>query len=101
MTVTSLLELSLTPAAVDDVDGTNRLITTTLEATRAFAGCLGVDVLVDVDDPAHVTVLERWESIEHDDAYRAWRQTSDGASQLGSLLAAAPRLTRYAAVDGV
>lgn len=62
--------------------------------TRAFEGCLGVEVLVDVDDPAHVTVVEHWQSLEHDDAYRAWRATPEGASGLGELLDRPSVLTR-------
>lgn len=92
MTVTSLLELRIAPEAVDDaVDHINRV----LEATRAFEGNLGVDVIVDVDDPAHIVLLEKWTTIERDDAYRAFRATPEGASDLGTILAGAPTLTRY------
>lgn len=91
MAVTSLLDLTLAPAAVP---GALAAIEDVLTATRAFEGCLGADVMVDVADPAHVVVVERWESVAADDAYRAWRATPDGASRLGELLAAPPRLTR-------
>ncbi len=92
MTVTSLLELRIAPAAVDGaVDHINRV----LEVTRAFDGCLGTDVIVDVTDPAHIVLVERWESLEHDDAYRAFRATPEGASDLGTILAGPPTLTRY------
>ena len=101
MTVISLLELTLSPAAAADSEGTGRLLTTTLEATRAFDGCLGVEVAVDATDPAHVVVVERWESLEHDDAYRAWRQTPEGASRLAEVLAAPPQLTRTTVMAGV
>lgn len=99
--VTSLLELVLSPEAAADLASAHAVITETLEATRAFDGCLGCDVLVDVDDPAHVVVHERWESLEHDDAYRAWRRTPEGASRLGEVLAGPPRLTRFTTADGV
>jgi quinol monooxygenase YgiN len=72
------------------------VIETILRDTRAFPGCLGVQVLVDVDDPAHVTIVEHWRSIEDDDAYRAWRATPEGASGLGELLDRPSALTRYA-----
>jgi quinol monooxygenase YgiN len=92
MAVTSLLDLHLrqdrladAPAALDAI----------LRDTRAFDGNLGIVVLEDVDDPAHVTVVERWASLQHDDAYRAWRATPEGASGLGVFTAAAPRLVRY------
>lgn len=100
MAVTSVLELQLRP---DSLDTALKVIHETLVATRAFAGCLGVSVLVDDADPAHVSLLESWESIEHDQAYRAWRASGDpaAASDLGSVLAAAPKLTMYTVAEGV
>lgn len=96
MTITAMLELTLKPEAVA---GAPAVLTETLRATRSFAGNQGVEVLHDVAEPTHVIVVERWESLEHDDAYRSWRATSEGASQLATLLAAPPRLTRWSAAD--
>lgn len=98
MAITSILDLQLKPGSLDRA---NEVIHATLAATRAFDGCLGVTVLVDSADPAHVVLLESWESAEHDQAYRAWRATPEGASELGSLLAGAPRLTLYSEAEGV
>jgi len=92
MSVTSLLDLQIAPASVADAPA---VISGVLAATRAFDGNLGVDVLVDTADTAHFVVVESWASLAHDDAYRAWRATSEGASELGSILAAAPTLTRF------
>jgi heme oxygenase (mycobilin-producing) len=92
MATTALLDLHLREEALADAP---RVIDETLQATRAFDGCLGIDVLVDVADPAHVTVVERWESLRHDDAYRAWRATPEGASALGGLVDRPPVLVRY------
>ena len=66
-----------------------------LTDTRAFDGCLGVDVLVDSNGSG--ALPRRWNSgrpLEHDAAYRAWR-AGDGASGLGELLAAPPVLTHF------
>jgi len=93
MSITTLLELTLRPEALADAPAVMR---ETLTATRAFAGCLKVDVLIDAADQTHVVVFEEWESLEHDAAYRAWRATPQGASGLGGILAAPPRLTRFA-----
>jgi heme oxygenase (mycobilin-producing) len=92
MAVTSLLELRILPDRLDDAP---RLLHDILEGTRAFAGNVSIEVSRDVDDPAHWMVVERWESIEADDAYRAWRASPDGAAPLGELLAAPPTLTRF------
>ena len=92
MTVTALLDLILLPTRVDDAPSVLRH---TLRATRGFPGCLSVEVLMDAEDATHVVVLERWDSPESDAAYRAWRATPDGASQLGTLLASPPRLAKF------
>lgn len=97
MPITALLELQVKP---QDAPTAPALIDNVLIATRAFTGCLGVDVVVDVEDPAHFMVIERWESLDADAAYRAWRATPAGASDLGSILAAAPTLTRFSSAVG-
>jgi len=96
--ITSILDLQLKPEALETA---SEIIHETLIATRAFPGCFHVAVLVDSNDPAHVVLYETWESVEHDSAYRAWRATPEGASRLGSILAAAPKLTRFTVAEGV
>jgi quinol monooxygenase YgiN len=96
--VTAILDLQL---KADALDRANEVIRATLVATRAFPGCLGVTVLVDSADPTHVALYEQWESAEHDAAYRTWRTTGEGASDLGTLLAAAPTLTLFTVAEGV
>jgi quinol monooxygenase YgiN len=95
--VTAILDLKL---KADALKTALDVIHETLNGTRAFPGCLGVSVLVDKDDPAHVVLLETWESVEHDRAYREWRAGA-GASDLGSVLAAAPGLTQFTVADDV
>lgn len=97
MTVTATLELSVRPESADDA---LVVIHEVLEATRAFAGNLGVDVLVDAANPLRIVLLERWVSIEADSAYRAWR-AGDGTSNLGSILADPPTLGLFATAVGV
>ena len=92
MSITALLDVRVTQESLATAPDVLR---DTLAATRAFPGCLGVDVVVDIDDPTHFLAIERWESIEADNAYREWRATPEGASPLGSILAAAPTLTKF------
>jgi len=96
--ITSILDLQL---KADSLATAHKVIHATLTDTRAFPGCVDVTVLVDSDDPAHVIFYETWESIEHDRAYRAWRATAEGASDLGSILAAAPKLSLFTVAEGV
>lgn len=98
MTLTALLELTLSPASLADAP---RVLHETLEATRAFPGCLGVDVLRAADDPTRIVVVERWDSVQSDAAYRAWRASPEGASGLASLLAGAPSLSMFTTEAGI
>ncbi|MGH3246413.1 MAG: putative quinol monooxygenase [Trebonia sp.] len=99
MAVTSILDLRLKS---DSLETALTVIHETLVATRARPGCLGVSVLVDSGDPAHVILLETWESIEHDRAYREWRAGGGAAaSDLPSVLAAPPQLTVFTVAEGV
>ena len=99
MPVFALLDLQLKP---DSLDAGMDALHQTLTDTRAFAGCLTVDVLVDSKNPAHVVVYEVWESAEHDRAYREWRAgPGAGASKLGPVLAAPPTLTTLTKADDV
>lgn len=98
MATTAILDLQL---KADSLETAHDVIRETLTATRAFPGCQGITVLTDSDDPAHVVIYETWESIERDRAYRAWRATPDGASELGSILAAPPKVTQLTVAEGV
>lgn len=92
MTVTATLDLRFKPELLGDARIVVRRV---LEETRAFDGNLGVDVLVDADDPAHWIAYETWESLEHDAAYREFRAGAGAITDLGPLLAAAPVLTWF------
>jgi heme oxygenase (mycobilin-producing) len=97
--VIALLDLQL---KADLLETGLEVIHETLTATRGFAGCLGVSVLVDSKDPAHVVLSETWESVEHDRAYREWRAGAGaGASELSSFLAATPKLNVFTLAEGV
>jgi quinol monooxygenase YgiN len=98
VTVTAILDLRL---KADSLETASNVIHATLTDTRAYPGCLGATVLIDKDDPAHVVVYETWESAEHDRAYRAWRASPEGASELGTILAAAPKLNLFTIAEGV
>jgi quinol monooxygenase YgiN len=92
MTITSILDMHITEAARETA---LHVLGGVLVDTRAREGCLGVDVVVDLEDPLHIVALEHWATVEDDDAYRAWRATPEGANDLASILAAAPTLTRF------
>lgn len=97
MSVTAILDLEL---KADSLEHAHQVIHEILTDTRAFAGCLGVSVLVDCNNPAHVILVETWESADHDKVYRKWRAGA-GASNLGSVLAVTPKLGLFTVAEGV
>ena len=91
MTLTVLLDIHL---KADSLPSAPSMLRDILAGTRAFDGCLSVEVLVDNEDPAHLILVERWASVERDAAYREWRAGA-GATQLGSILASPPLVSQF------
>jgi quinol monooxygenase YgiN len=96
MAVTVLLELKFKAESL--AEGTE-VFRRELAKTRAFEGNLVTDVLVDSDDETHWIIYELWESVEADDAYRAFRAGEGKITELPPLLAAPPVKTRYRTSD--
>lgn len=96
MPVTVLLELKFNSESLTQA---REIFRRELIKTRAFAGNLVTDVLVDADDESHWVIYESWESVEHDDAYRSFRAGEGKITDLPPLLAAPPAKTRYTTSD--
>ncbi|MCW2520528.1 MAG: antibiotic biosynthesis monooxygenase [Mycobacterium sp.] len=96
MSVTVLLELRFKPESVAEA---REVFTRELQKTRGFQGSLVTDVLVDEADEAHWIIYEVWESVEADEAYRAFRAGDGKITDLPPLLAAPPVKTRYVTSD--
>ena len=47
-----------------------------------------------------MSIVERWESVENDNAYRAFRQTPEGVSRLGTIVVDR-KLTLYTVRDDI
>jgi quinol monooxygenase YgiN len=92
MAITSVLDIRLRPDAPADAEAR---ISSILSQTRARPGFLSADVVRDLDDRRHLVVIEEWESLEADEAYRAWRATPEGSSELRELTNGQVALTRY------
>jgi quinol monooxygenase YgiN len=98
MAITAFFEIRVRPETLDQ--GVHAELHKILSDTRAFEGCLGVEVLIDSDDPTHIVAVEKWASEEHDAAYRAWR-AEDGKTNLGSYLVSPPVLTKFSTADEI
>jgi quinol monooxygenase YgiN len=91
MTVTAILEFHFTSGVLEQA---RTVVHRVLSETRAFEGNLGVDVLIDLDDESHWSVVELWESLEHDLAYREFRAGPGAIPDLAPLLSTRV-LTKY------
>lgn len=96
MAVIVLLELKFKP---ESVSAGRDLMGKTLQTTRAFEGNLRTDVWFNEDDEAHWIIYEEWDTVEHDEAYRAFRAGEGKVTELPPLLAAPPAKTRYVISD--
>jgi quinol monooxygenase YgiN len=72
------------------IDDALKLLAEILPDTRRFDGCQTLEAAIDLDDPGHVTLVERWTSRQAHRAYFAWRRESGSASGLLPMFAAPP-----------
>jgi quinol monooxygenase YgiN len=61
-----------------------------LHDTRAYDGCRGASLCIDSDNAVMVTIVERWETLDHYRKYDAWRAETGFMERVGPLLGADP-----------
>ena len=66
------------------------LLESLLPDTRAYEGCLRVDVYQDQDSPGSILLVEDWTSKQHQEKYQAWRDETGIAEVVGPFLAGEP-----------
>ena len=96
MAVIVVLELHFKP---ESVSAAREVMGRALKDTRAFAGNLQTDVLVDEENDAHWLIYEIWDTVEHDEAYRSFRAGDGRITDLPPLLAEPPVKKRYLTSD--
>ncbi len=96
MSIVVLLEFHVKADAVEDAKQFFKKI---LPDTRAFAGCEGLDVYTNVDDPTSFVFQERWQSKEHYEKYFAWRTANGSMEAFGAKLAGAPSVRYFKRED--
>jgi quinol monooxygenase YgiN len=62
------------------------LFNSMLPDTRAFDGCESINAHLDLDDPQHVVLLERWQSRDHHRRYGAWRRERGDMDRIAELV---------------
>jgi len=91
MALTVTLDLSFNPEQVSEVLDQFKVL---LHDTRAFKGCLSVDLLHDQDKPGRILLVERWEQKSDQEAYIAWR-TETGEMGRTAEIVTAPIVVSY------
>jgi quinol monooxygenase YgiN len=91
MSVVVLLDFRVKPEVLEE---SLQFFKKILVDTRAYAGCEGVDVYNNADDPTNIIFYERWQSKELYQKYLAWRTESGFMETFGAKLAGAPTI-RY------
>ena len=92
MPVTVTLAFSVIPKRAEAFKA---LLRELLPDTRAYEGCLKVDVYEDQDNPGCIYLVEDWESKVHWQRYQAWRDESGISKVVGPFLAGEPRFNYF------
>jgi quinol monooxygenase YgiN len=92
MPVTVILDMHYKPERIKEVLAS---LAENLPDTRAFDGCLSVQTVRKQEDPGNVSLIERWESKEHQQRYLAWRASQAGDPRLAEATTAPITFTWY------
>lgn len=67
--------------------------------TRAFDGCIGIDIHEDINDRGQFMFHEKWETKSKYEAYFSWRSKSEAMEKIGPMLTEPPKITYYDCLD--
>jgi quinol monooxygenase YgiN len=96
MSVVVLLDFRVKPDVVEEAREFFKKI---LPETRAYAGCEGLDVYSNADDPTNIVFYERWQSREHYQKYFSWRTGNGSMDEFGKKLAGPPTIRYFNRID--
>ncbi len=96
MAITVMLEVQAQPEKAAELKQVFKEI---LVDTRAYDGCISVEVTENQDDTANLVLLEKWQSRAHYEKYFAWRVESGAIDTLGTFLAQPPSIRYYDTID--
>lgn len=96
MTAIVIVDLPAKPGSKGELVATLRVA---LHDTRAFSGCRSASLCEDQDDPKMVSIVERWETLEHYLTYDAWRAETGFMDLLAGMLGGEPGERHLEEVD--
>ena len=90
MSFTLILELNAKPESADALAA---WMVDNIADTKARPGCQLVEVFTDGEDKAHFVLYEKWDSVEDQANYMAWRTENGSMETIGGMLAGPPSVT--------
>ncbi|MCH9670932.1 MAG: antibiotic biosynthesis monooxygenase [Gammaproteobacteria bacterium] len=70
-----------------------------LADTRAYDGCIGVEVCTNQDEPDVVVLIERWESRAKYEKYLGWRAETGVVDKIVAQIEGAPSIRYFDPTD--
>ena len=92
------LVLATFPAQAGKLEELKNLFREALVDTRAFDGCISIEVYVE-EGTETIHLVEDWESKAHQQRYQAWRDETGIAETVGPFLAGEPRFNYFEKQD--
>jgi quinol monooxygenase YgiN len=91
MSVQTLVEVNVKPESVNEFKS---FLKDAFPDTRAFKGCLGIELQINQDEPTNMIAVEEWETREDHQKYAAWRTETGFLERISSMLSG-PLSIRY------
>ena len=89
MTVQAIMELTITEGRFDEF---RDFMLKILPETRPYEGCVSIEFVRNQDNPAHVLVMEKWNSRKDYENYFNWRMESGVMKELVGMIEGEPKL---------
>ena len=96
VSVRMILEIEIKPEVGADFEAGMR---TALPETRAYGGCISVDVMRRVDNPNAWVLVEEWETQGHHERYVQWRIETGMMAKWEAVMTGPPSMAYLNAVD--
>ena len=93
MAITVLVEFNSKP---EDTDALKQFMADALPDTRAYDGCISLDVCNSDDN---FVIVAQWESREHQEKYLAWRTEQGALKKMGEMLSSGPSFRYFDQLD--
>ncbi len=96
MSVIVIVDMQVKPEAVGEMKSA---LKKNLPDTRAYDGCLSIDIYGNIDDSGNLVFYEHWESRKHHESYMAWRRETGTLDQIFAMVAGAPSIRYFERID--